>query len=46
LAAILRDQPAGGVPFVIFVATGVYLMFVALTALPQLLETMRRAPNA
>jgi hypothetical protein len=46
LGAILRDQPAGGVPFAIFVATGVYLTFVALTALPQLLETMKSAPDA
>jgi hypothetical protein len=46
LAAILRDQPASGVPFVIFVVTGVYLLFVALTALPQLLETMKSAPDA
>jgi hypothetical protein len=35
LPDVLADQPLLGLPFLLLVATGVYLAFVALTVLPR-----------
>jgi hypothetical protein len=39
---VLADQALLGVPFLLLVATATYLVFLALTALPQLLELSTR----
>jgi hypothetical protein len=38
IAAVLDDQVAAGLPFLLFVVTATYLAFLALTRLPQLQE--------
>lgn len=46
LADVVADQPLEGVPYLLLVATGVYLTFVALTRLPRLLVTIRASRSA
>lgn len=41
LVEVLRDQPLAGVPYLLLVATGVFAAFVALTALPTVLDLAR-----
>jgi len=41
LADVLRDQPLAGVPFALLLATGVYLVFLAFTALPKTMAAVR-----
>ncbi|MGH9167443.1 MAG: MauE/DoxX family redox-associated membrane protein [Acidimicrobiia bacterium] len=41
LMAVLADQPAGGVPFVLFIALTSYLLYLTLTALPAALAATR-----
>ena len=38
LPVVLADQPLLGIPFLLLLVTGVYLNFVALTALPRALD--------
>jgi hypothetical protein len=38
---VLRDQPLAGVPFALLLATGVYLVFLAFTALPKTMAAVR-----
>lgn len=46
LADVVADQPLAGVPFLVLVGTGVYLTYMALTALPRLLVAVRAARSA
>jgi hypothetical protein len=41
LPDVLREQPLGGVPFVLLVVTGMYAVFLAFTALPKTLAAAR-----
>src|SRR5262245_11224695 len=41
LPDVLSDQPLAGAPFVLLVAIGVYLTFLALTALPKTMAAAR-----
>jgi hypothetical protein len=41
LPAVLRDQPLAGVPFALLLAIGVYLVFLAFTALPKIMAAVR-----
>ena len=38
---VVRGQPLAGVPFALLVATGVYLVFLAFTALPKTMAAVR-----
>jgi hypothetical protein len=40
---VLADQPLAGVPYLLLVATGTYLAFLALTVLPRNLALVREA---
>ncbi len=42
LADVVADQPLGGAPFLVLVATGVALVFVVLTTLPRTLALVER----
>lgn len=41
LPDVLRDQPLAGVPFALLLAIGVYLVFLAFTALPKTMAAVR-----
>ena len=41
LPDVLRDQPLAGVPFLVLLAIGVYLVFLAFTALPKTMAAVR-----
>jgi hypothetical protein len=41
LPDVLRDQPLAGVPYLVLLATGVYLVFLAFTALPKAMAAVR-----
>jgi len=41
LVDVLADQPLFGIPFALLVVTGIYLMFLAFTALPKTLAVAR-----
>jgi hypothetical protein len=41
LGDVVRDQPLGGAPYFLLVVIGVYVTFVALTALPRTLALVR-----
>jgi choline-glycine betaine transporter len=41
LPDVLRDQPLAGVPFALLLAVGVYLVFLAFTALPKTMAAVR-----
>jgi hypothetical protein len=41
LPDVLRDQPLAGVPFVLLLAVGAYLVFLAFTALPKTMAAVR-----
>ena len=46
LAEVLGDQPAFGLPFLVFVAGAAYLSYLALTVLPQLNRLARASRGA
>ena len=46
LADVVADQPLAGAPYLILTATGVYLTFLALTRLPQVLLAARASRSA
>jgi len=46
LRAILATQPLAGAPFLLLVATGVFLTFLALTLLPRTLSLVRQSVAA
>jgi hypothetical protein len=41
LPDVLSDQPLAGVPFLLLASTGVYLVFLAFTALPKVMAAAR-----
>jgi hypothetical protein len=43
LPDVLADQPLAGVPFLLLVVIGVYLVFLAFTALPKTMAVAREA---
>ena len=46
LREVLADQPLAGLPFLLLVATGVFLTFIALTLLPRTLSLVRQSVAA
>lgn len=43
IADVVGDQPLLGIPYLLLVATGVYVSFIALTVLPRTLALVREA---